>query len=38
MVDVITQKVTHNDKTFEFKPATDDDGYTVTINDIYSRW
>ncbi|MEH8048079.1 Ig-like domain-containing protein [Gallibacterium anatis] len=33
-VDVITQKVTHNDKTFEFKPATDDDGYTVTINDI----
>ncbi|MEH8125776.1 Ig-like domain-containing protein [Gallibacterium anatis] len=33
-VDVITQKVTHNDKTFKFKPATDDDGYTVTINDI----
>ncbi|KGQ37739.1 hypothetical protein JP36_05015 [Gallibacterium genomosp. 1] len=33
-VDVSQQKVIHNDKSFVLKPAIDDDGYTVTINDI----
>ncbi|WP_409025669.1 Ig-like domain-containing protein [Gallibacterium anatis] len=33
-VDVSQKKVIHNDKSFDLESAIDDDGYTVTINDI----